>query len=231
MGLYAEDATGPGCSSLSAFSSRRRREQRRRVARFAGERRAALASRCACAAPTDNIAGTRPGACPCATIRRHRPMVFGRHRYPRSEGRRGCAAAQRGATADAQRELQLTVDSIPVTGRGFSAGRCPHFVNRTWRDYTGLDPRRINREAGRIRISIPTMPSRSNVHSRRHWRPASRSRMRCALRRADGEYRWHWIRRVPVRDDRDHHQMVQRRLSTSRSRSEPKRRCARAKRS
>ena len=102
--------------------------------------------------------------------------------------------------AEACRKLQLTIDTIPVLVDAFDRDGTRIFVNRTWQAYTGLKGQEATAEA------------RSYLHAddadvvARAWRAAlARGEplaIESRLRRADGVYRWHSIRRVPLHDDR-----------------------------
>jgi PAS domain S-box-containing protein len=99
--------------------------------------------------------------------------------------------------ADAQRELQLIVDSIPAMVGTFEPDGRRSFVNQTWREYTGLTgeegntvyfhPDDLERYERALRTSIATgAPLVVDVRARA----------------ANGEYRWHTHRRVPRRNER-----------------------------
>ena len=101
--------------------------------------------------------------------------------------------------AEARRELQLTIDTIPALVVTYDPdGRCD-FVNRTWQDYTG------------ITLQEATGEGRPDFHPDdidrvdRAWRASLATgepfSIELRARRADGAYRWHSIRRVPLRND------------------------------
>jgi PAS domain S-box-containing protein len=102
---------------------------------------------------------------------------------------------------DAQNELQLTIDTIPALVATYGPDGTRLFVNQTWRDSTGLTPQVATGEekaafpyfhhddAGRVQDAI-----RASLAS---GEPLT---FEVRLRRADGTYRWHIARRVPLRD-------------------------------
>ena len=95
----------------------------------------------------------------------------------------------------AERELQVTIDTIPALVVRYRRDGSPEYVNQTWRTYTGR----------------PQDPSRGAVHPddlpkldaawRNHLATGKPFEMEHRLRRADGEYRWFFFRRVPLRDE------------------------------
>ena len=103
----------------------------------------------------------------------------------------------------AQRELQLAMDSIPVLVAAFQADGTRIFVNQTWQRYTGLTLRDVADEA-----NVPLHP---------HFHPDDAEPVKRAIdaslasgellsyevrmRAANGEYRWHYFRGVPLRDE------------------------------
>ena len=95
----------------------------------------------------------------------------------------------------AERELQVTIDTIPALVVRYRRDGSPEYVNQTWRTYTGR----------------PQDPSRGAVHPddlpkldaawRAHLATGKPFEIEHRLRRADGEYRWFFFRRVPLRDE------------------------------
>jgi PAS domain S-box-containing protein len=102
--------------------------------------------------------------------------------------------------AAAERELQLTIDTLPALVASYRPDGSRIFVNRTWLDYTGLS---VESAIETERASLA--PAEDAPRIEQEWRAALaagipfESEMR--LRRADGEYRWHAVRRVPARDE------------------------------
>jgi PAS domain S-box-containing protein len=98
-----------------------------------------------------------------------------------------------------ERELRLTIDTIPVGVATYQRDGTPDFYNQSWRNYTGL--------------SLEELKAHRNVEVHPEDRVTIESEWRAHLatgtpfqreqrdRRADGEYRWHLIRRVPLRDE------------------------------
>jgi PAS domain S-box-containing protein len=100
----------------------------------------------------------------------------------------------------AEQELQLTVDTIPVLAARYRPDGFIEFRNKTWRNYTGLS--RDNLEGQRWGVAphpddIPMIEREWTAHIA----TGEAFEVEQRLRRADGEYRWHWIRRVPLRDE------------------------------
>ena len=104
--------------------------------------------------------------------------------------------------AKAERDLQLTIDTIPVFVASYTPDGTRNFVNRTWRDYMGLT---LEEATGPAAKGFPHF-HRADVD--RHdaaWRASLASgeplTIDVRVRRADGQYRWHAYRRVPLRDE------------------------------
>jgi PAS domain S-box-containing protein len=101
--------------------------------------------------------------------------------------------------AEAQRELQATIDTIPALASRYRADGTTDFVNQTWRSYTGL-----SQESWTGRGSAVVHPDdRQRVEQAwaAHLAAAEPFEVEQRMRRADGEYRWYFVRRVPLRDD------------------------------
>jgi PAS domain S-box-containing protein len=102
--------------------------------------------------------------------------------------------------AEAERELQLTLDTLPALVASYRPDGSRIFVNRTWLDYTGLSAERAI-ESERASLAPPEDAARIE----QEWRTALAAGIpfesEIRLRRADGEYRWHTVRRVPARDE------------------------------
>jgi PAS domain S-box-containing protein len=103
--------------------------------------------------------------------------------------------------AEAERELQLTIDNIPAFVTVFRPDGEREYVNKTWRDNTGLQLADIQERGGWRRIVHPDDQERSE----RLWREAVAAgrplEIEQRIRRHDGQYRWHLGRRVPLRDE------------------------------
>jgi PAS domain S-box-containing protein len=99
----------------------------------------------------------------------------------------------------AEAELQLTVDTIPVLVARYGPDVFMAFRNQTWRKYTGLS--QDNAEARRWGSALhPDDLEMIEREWRGHLTTGEPFEVEQRLRRADGEYRWHWVRRVPLRD-------------------------------
>lgn len=118
------------------------------------------------------------------------------------EDRKRAEDALRRSEADlakAKRELQLTIDTIPALASRYRTDGTTDFVNQTWRSYTGLP-----QESWSGRGSAVVHPDdRRRVEQAwaAHLAAAEPFDVEQRMRRADGEYRWYFVRRVPLRDD------------------------------
>jgi PAS domain S-box-containing protein len=101
--------------------------------------------------------------------------------------------------AEARRELQLTIDTIPALASRYRADGTTDFVNQIWRSYTGLPQESW---AGRGSAVVhPDDRQRIEQAWATHLAAAEPFDVEQRMRRADGEYRWYFVRRVPLRDD------------------------------
>jgi PAS domain S-box-containing protein len=100
----------------------------------------------------------------------------------------------------AEQELQLTIDTIPVLAARYRPDGFMEFRNKNWRDYTGLSQDNVegNRWGGALHPDDLVMVERE---WRAHIATGEPFDLEQRLRRADGEYRWQWVRRVPLRDE------------------------------
>ena len=100
-----------------------------------------------------------------------------------------------------ERRLQATIDTIPVLVASFEPDGSLDFVNRPWRDYTG-----ISQEKAKAMTWASSAHPDDLEAGEIEWRACLASgrafQMDRRLRRADGEYRWHMTRRVPLRNDK-----------------------------
>ncbi len=105
--------------------------------------------------------------------------------------------------AEAKRELQLTIDSIPVMVSTFEPDGTRSFVNQTWQDYTG----HAHAEATGKGIDTSAYYHPDDVERFENaWRAAQEKGETLSVdvrtRRSDGTYRWYTMRRAPQRDDK-----------------------------
>ncbi len=100
----------------------------------------------------------------------------------------------------AERGLQLTIDSIPTLVRTYRPDGSLIFVNQTWRDYTGLSLETAT-EPERLSRIHPDDAPRVMPEWHKSLATGAPFQAEVRLRRADGEYRWHLIHRVPARDE------------------------------
>jgi PAS domain S-box-containing protein len=99
--------------------------------------------------------------------------------------------------ADIQRELQLTIDSIPAMISTYRPDGVHSYVNDVWNNYTGMTLEEVvaTRSGELFHADDP---------ERAAWRAALESGepliTEAPIRRADGVYQWFSIRRTPLRD-------------------------------
>jgi PAS domain S-box-containing protein len=102
--------------------------------------------------------------------------------------------------AAAKRELEATIDTVPALVASYEPDGSRDFVNRPWRDYTGISQEQAKGKSWSI-----TVHSEDFDAGEREWRASLATgrpfEMEQRFRRTDGEYRWHVSRRVPLRDD------------------------------
>jgi PAS domain S-box-containing protein len=105
--------------------------------------------------------------------------------------------------AEARRELELTIDSIPVMVSTFDADGTRSFVNQTWQDYTGHTGREATGKG--LNTSVYYHPDDVRRFDNA-WRVAKAKGEMLSIdvrtRRADGAYRWYTMRRAPRRDEK-----------------------------
>ena len=104
--------------------------------------------------------------------------------------------------ADGERDLQLTIDTIPVFVATYRPDGTRSFVNRTWQEYMGLT---LEEATGAGAKTFPHFHPDDAERNDRAWRAALESGkpllIEVRVRRADGQYRWHTSHRVPLRDE------------------------------
>jgi PAS domain S-box-containing protein len=104
--------------------------------------------------------------------------------------------------AEAERDLRLTIDTIPVFVAVYQSDGTRSFVNRTWQDYMGLT---LEQATGPdAKTTFPHFHPADAERNDKAWRAALASgeplSIEVRVRRADGQYRWHLSRRAPLRD-------------------------------
>lgn len=102
--------------------------------------------------------------------------------------------------AAAERELQLTIDTIPTLVATYLPDGSRIFVNQTWRDYLGLRPGDAV-DAFRTAVVHPDDAARVLEEWQRCLTAELPFSAEMRLRRADGVYRWHTVHRVLARDE------------------------------
>jgi PAS domain S-box-containing protein len=103
-------------------------------------------------------------------------------------------------TRQAERELQVTIDTVPVGIVRYRREGSIDFVNQTYRSFTGLSLENMDGSRwGPATHSgdLPTVEREWHAHMAKGEAFETEQR----IRSSDGEYRWHWVRRVPLRDD------------------------------
>jgi PAS domain S-box-containing protein len=101
--------------------------------------------------------------------------------------------------AEARRELQRAVDTIPAPVEVFQPDGTLSFVNRTWRNYTALTLQQATGDGK------PYFHPDDLERAEKAWRASLASGepflMELRVRGGDGGYRWHAVRRVPLRGE------------------------------
>jgi PAS domain S-box-containing protein len=102
--------------------------------------------------------------------------------------------------AEARRELQATIDKIPALVASLWPNGERDFVNLTWQRFTGIS----QEEARGTTQMIPVHPDHRGLGAS-HWQRCLETgepfEQEEQLLRVDGQYRWHWVRREPARDE------------------------------
>jgi PAS domain S-box-containing protein len=105
--------------------------------------------------------------------------------------------------AEAERDLRLTIDTIPVFVATYQPDGTRSSVNHTWRDYVGLT---LEEATGAGAMTFPYFHPDDVERNDKAWRASLASgeplSIEVRTRRADGQYRWHIMRRVPFRDEK-----------------------------
>jgi PAS domain S-box-containing protein len=101
----------------------------------------------------------------------------------------------------AERQLQEAIDTIPTLITSWKPEGKRDFVNAAWQRFTGLS------KAEALGTECSTIVHTDDVEfGESKWRNALAKgeslQIEQRLQRADGEYRWHFIERVPLRDDK-----------------------------
>ena len=103
----------------------------------------------------------------------------------------------------AERDLRLTIDTIPVFVAAYQPDGTRSFVNRIWQDYMGLT---LEEVTGPGATTFPYFHPADVERNDKAWRASLASgeplSIEVRVRRADGRYRWHSMRRVPLRNEK-----------------------------
>lgn len=99
----------------------------------------------------------------------------------------------------AEQDLRITIDTIPAGVATFQPDGSLEFFNQSWRSYTGLSLEEL--KANRNVTVHPDDVASADSAWRTHLATGEPFQREQRERRADGEYRWHLVRRVPLRDD------------------------------
>lgn len=100
----------------------------------------------------------------------------------------------------AERELQVTIDTLPTIAARYRRDGQLDFVNQTWRTYSGLSQKDIAGHRWGVGIHPEDLPL-TEAAWRAHLPAGEPFQIEQRMRRADGEYRWHLVKRVPLRDE------------------------------
>lgn len=103
------------------------------------------------------------------------------------------------AIRQAERELQATIDTIPAFAARYSHDGQLDFINQTLRTYTGLSQESVP-EFSRIATHPEDLPLIESAW-RTHLPTGEPFQTEQRGRRADGEYRWHLVKRVALRNE------------------------------
>jgi PAS domain S-box-containing protein len=100
----------------------------------------------------------------------------------------------------AERELQVTIDTIPVGAVRYRPDGSIDFANQTYRNFTGHsqgapDGNRWGPATHPDDLPLVERQWRTHMESGEPFEVEQR------IRSAGGDYRWHWVRRVPLRND------------------------------
>src|SRR5262249_50914874 len=94
--------------------------------------------------------------------------------------------------AEARRDLQSMIDTIPVFVAAYEPDGTRSFVNRRWQDYMGLTSAEATGPNAKV---FPHFHPDDAERNDKAWRAALASgepfSMEVRVRRADGQYRWH----------------------------------------
>ena len=102
--------------------------------------------------------------------------------------------------AETRRELQATIDKIPALVASLWPNGERDFVNLTWQRFTGIS----QEEARGTTQMIPVHPDHRGLGAsdwQRCLETGEPFEQEERLLRVDGQYRWHWVRREPARDE------------------------------
>jgi PAS domain S-box-containing protein len=101
---------------------------------------------------------------------------------------------------EAEQEIRLTVDTVPALIARYRPDGFMDFRNKNWREYTGLS--QDNFEGRRWGSALhPDDEEMIEREWREHIATGEPFELEQRLRKADGEYRWHRVRRVPLRGE------------------------------
>jgi PAS domain S-box-containing protein len=97
-------------------------------------------------------------------------------------------------------ELRTTIDTIPVLAARYRPDGFLEFRNQAWAEYTGLSQNNLEGQRWGSALHPDDLPAVEREW-RKHIATGEPFDLEQRLRGVDGEYRWHWIRRVPLRDE------------------------------
>ena len=93
----------------------------------------------------------------------------------------------------------LVIDAIPAIAWSSQPDGSVEFVNRRWRDYTGLSPEESYGWGWKAAVHVEDLAELLNVWGARDVQDGRECEVR--LRRSDGVFHWFLVRRAPLHDE------------------------------
>jgi PAS domain S-box-containing protein len=112
-----------------------------------------------------------------------------------AERRRAEQSARR-----AERELRVTIDNVPAIVARYRSDGSVDFVNQIFRTYSGRSFTPSQGQGADVAVHPDDLPKIAAAW-RTHLSTGQAFEMEQRIRGADGEYRWFFARRVPLRDE------------------------------
>ena len=143
-------------------------------------------------------AARKRASAPLALLRHNQRMMQEQNDRLRAENAEHSEAVTR--ARGAEQEIRLIVDTVPALIARYRPDGFMDFRNKQWREYTGLSE---DNHGGR-RWGSALHPDDEEMVERKwreHIATGEPFELEQRLRKADGEYRWHRVRRVPLRGE------------------------------